>query len=270
MDPNYYAYRKYLYWGGDQGNNEDTSDESNNPDNRNSNSNSNLYPTPPKWDYIILNDNTRSPAQTSTRRDALSILEQQYLLWFQKTGATPILMFTYAYDTPYRDMQGVLDIPTFTSLTYEGYRQYAELLAKRLPETQQPKIAPVGLAFLTVWEEAYDFWNSTLFHVDRIHASPHGTFLQGCVVYCTLYGKLPRARTAIGHLQTLWDEARRMQPSRHRTLPLPTQEEATYLYHVAERVCLLGHVPKSFVYYENGESTDYVPADDAYKNDDFY
>ena len=29
-------------------------------------------------------------------------------------------------------MEGMLDIPTFTSLTYEGYRQYAELLSQRL------------------------------------------------------------------------------------------------------------------------------------------
>jgi hypothetical protein len=263
MDPNYYIYRNYLYWGGVYSPYED--DDSSKQFDRHY-----LYPTAPQWDYIILNDNTRSPAQTHSRQDSLNILEQQYLLWFQETGSIPILMFTYAYDTPYRDMSGMIDIPTFTSLTYEGYRQYAELLEKRLPETQKPRIAPVGWAFLTVWEESYEFWNSKLFHVDRIHASPHGSFLQGCVVYCTLFGKLPPRKTALDNLESLWNDARRMGPVKHRRLPLPTRQEATYLYHVAERVCLLGHVPKSFVFYENGESTSYIATDDTYKRDDFY
>jgi len=265
MDPNYYRYRNSLYWQDGLREEDDNDVDDNNYENYWT-----WKPKPPKWDYIILNDNTRNPAQTSYRSDALSILEQKYIAWFQETGATPVLMFTYAYDTPYRDMSGLLDIPTFTSLTYEGYRQFAELLSQRLPENQQPKIAPVGLAFLTVWEESFDFWNSTLFHVDRIHPSPHGTFLQGCVVYCTLYGLLPPKTTAIGKLETLFDGARRMQPSRHRRLPLPTREEASYLYHVAERVCLQNHVPKSFVHYENGESTDYTSQDDTYKNDNIY
>jgi len=274
MDPNYYQYKQYLFWGGEKqnrvndpyyGNDDYYSYYSNGDEDRH-----NLYPTAPKWHYVIINDNTRSAAQAHSRKDALSILENQYLLWFQETGSVPILMMTYAYDTPYRDMTGMIDIPTFTSLTYEGYRQYAELLSQRLPENQQPRIAPVGLAFLTVWEEAYDFWNTKLFHVDRIHASPHGTYLQGCVVYCTIYGKLPPRKTAILKLESLWNDARRMGPVKHRRLPLPTREEALYLYHIAERVCLHNHVPKAFIYYENGESTNYIPEDDTYKNNDFY
>ncbi|CAB9528919.1 expressed unknown protein [Seminavis robusta] len=280
MDPNYYAYRNYLYWGGDSNNQDDENFQNNGQGDDNAQDDldrHNLYPTAPQWDYIILNDNTRSPANYYHRQDTLSILEQQYLLWFQETKSIPILMFTYAYDTPYRDMDGFrddqdgdIDIPTFTSLTYEGYRQYAALLSQRLPEEQQPRIAPVGLAFLTVWEESYEFWKAKLFHVDRIHASPHGTYLQGCVVYCTIYGKLPSRKTALDDMESLWNDARRMAPVRHRRLPLPTREEATYLYHVAERVCLQGHIPRSFVFYENGESTTYIPSDDAFANDDIY
>ena len=127
MDPNYYAYRNYLYLGG--------SNAFNGDDNY---GRQGVHPAEPQWDYIIMNDNTRSPAQSNSRQDALTILEQKYLLYFQETGSTPVLMFTYAYDTPYRDMEGMLDIPTFTSLTYEGYRQYAELLAQRLLLSNNP------------------------------------------------------------------------------------------------------------------------------------
>ena len=277
MDPNYYQYRKYMYlqrkqhyYGGNDDDDDDDDGGYGNMDHYYNKEYDGRIPTPPHWDYIIINDNTRTPAQYQGRRDSLSILEQQYLLWFMETGATPVLMFTYAYDTPYRDMQGMLDIPTFTSLTYEGYRQYAQLLAQRLPENQQPRIAMVGLAFLTIWEEQYDFWYERLFHVDRIHASPHGTFLQGCVVYCTLYGRLPPKSTAIDKLSTLWNNARRMAPVRHRRAKFPTKEEALYLYHIAERVCLQGHVPKSFTFYEHEEATDYIPTDDIYKDADLY
>ena len=45
-------------------------------------------------------------------------------------------------------MTGLTDIPIFMSLTYEGYREYAEAVGQYLPEEQQPKLAPVGLAFL--------------------------------------------------------------------------------------------------------------------------
>lgn len=256
MDPNYYKYRKYTYLK-QEGDNVTYSYNG-------------RIPTAPKWDYIVLNDNTRSPAQRQERMDSLSTLEQKYLLWFQQTGAVPILMFTYAYDTPYRDMQGMLNIPTFTSLTYEGYRQYASLLEQRLPEKQRPRIALVGLAFLTVWEDNFDFWNNSMFHVDRIHSSPHGTYLQGCVVYCTMYGKMPSVDIAIGKLESLWNNARRMAPVRHRRAKFPTRAEAKYLYDVAERVCLHGYVPKSLVYYKHGEATDYIPTDDIYKNDDLF
>jgi len=45
-------------------------------------------------------------------------------------------------------MTGLTDIPIFMSLTYEGYREYAEAVGQYLPEEQQPKLASVGLAFL--------------------------------------------------------------------------------------------------------------------------
>ena len=116
-----------------------------------------------------MNDNTRAPARESTREESLEVLEQVYVPWLQEMGSTPILLFTYAYWTPYRDMQGLGTIPEFTSLTYEGYKQYANLLEETLPASQKPRIAPVGLAFLIVWEENHDLW-LRLFHVDLIHA----------------------------------------------------------------------------------------------------
>jgi hypothetical protein len=166
-------------------------------------------------------------------------------------------------------MGGLEDVPTFTALTYLGYKQYAELLRQYLPESQEPRIAPVGLAFLLVWEENYSLWRR-LFHVDRIHASPIGTFLEGCVVHHTLFGVMPHWNVAVRKDPSyLWTHARRFQPSEHARNPFPTQEEAAYLFNVAERVGR-GVIPRSLTLLENGEASTYVPQDDVYRVDDLF
>jgi hypothetical protein len=215
---------------------------------------------PPRWDYIVINDNTRSPARNNTRQASLQELESYYVPWLKQSGATPVFLLTHAYWTDWRDMTGLEDVPTFTSLTYMGYRQYAELLEKYLPTSQKPRIAPVGIAFLLVWEENYNMWER-MFHVDEVHASPLGSFLQGCVVYHTLYGRMPNQNVAIrDDMSSLWLHARRMQPDTHRSNPFPTRQEASYLYNVADRV-MRGHWPKSLTVYQNGEASTYEEED---------
>jgi len=222
------------------------------------------------WDFIVMNDNTRAPARRSTRTASLQVLESTYVDWFLETGATPVFICTYGYWTPYRDMGGFDDVANFTSLTYQGYREYAELLESYLPQSQKPRLALVGHAFLLVYEENYDLWQR-LFHVDKIHASPLGTYLQGLVVYYSLYGKMPLADIAIDTTPSnMWQEARRFQPGKHRRSTFPTIEEAGYLYDVATRVMRYGVVPRSLILYEDGVAADFQPSDDLYRVDDLF
>lgn len=225
---------------------------------------------PPSFDFIFMNDNTRAPARNETRQLSLQTLEESYIPWILETGATPVFLFTHAYWTPYRDMGGLSDIPTFTALTYEGYKEYLDLLRQSLPESQEPRLAPVGLAFLLVWEENYALW-LRLFSADQVHASPLGTYLQGCVVHHTLFGVLPKWSVAVHKDPSrLWSEARRLQPVEHGRNPFPTQEEAAYLYHVAERITVYGVIPKSFPRVEQGDASHYEPNDDTYRADDIF
>jgi hypothetical protein len=69
----------------------------------------------PKWDYILLNDNSRSPCCTDPRKEGIKILVDIYVPWFIETGAIPIFMVTHAYWSSSRDMSGLIDIPTFMS-----------------------------------------------------------------------------------------------------------------------------------------------------------
>lgn len=219
------------------------------------------------WDYVVINDNTLNPARRATRQKALRTLEQYYVPWLLETKSTPVFLWTYAYslenrscesrihsiDAP-RDMTGLEDIAKFTSLTGVGYRAYVDLLKQYLPSTMAPRIAPVGLAYLVVHEENYELWK-TLFHCDGLHASPSGSFLQGCIMYYTLFHQLPNKEWMLRehNMGSLWRRARMMQHAWEPPNPFPDVDTAKYLYHVAERVMIDGHVPKSYINYQNGE-----------------
>jgi hypothetical protein len=133
-----------------------------------------------------------------------------------------------------------------------------DLLNLYLPESQRPRIAPVGLAYLTVYEENYELWK-TLFHSDHLHASPSGTFLQGCIIYYTVFGEMPDRNWIIRpdeDIPALWRRARMMQHAWEPPNPFPTRETTEYLYSIAERIMKEGYIPKSFINYQNGEAAD--------------
>jgi hypothetical protein len=210
------------------------------------------------WDYVLINDNTKNPARGKTRQHSLAFLETFYVPWLQQTQATPVFLWTHAYPGPTDpnstlDLTGLHDIANFTSLTGVGYRAYADMLHLSLPASQQPRIAPVGLAFLLVHEEDPDLW-AHLFHSDGIHASPSGTFLQGCIIHHTVFGELPPYEFVVRqNMASLWKTARMMQHSWDPPNPFPTTEIAQRLYDFAQRI-VDGEIPKTYIDYQDGET----------------
>jgi hypothetical protein len=217
------------------------------------------YPhhTPAQWDFVMINDNTRNPSRANSRAASLTTLETTYVPWFLEIGARPVFLWTQAYSiesTPDRNMMGLEDVANFTSLTGAGLRAYVDMISKHLPVSQKPLIAPVGLGFLTIYEENRTMWD-LLFHCDRVHASPYGSFLQGCIVHYTLTGNMPDKDLVLRHdMSTLWWRARMMQHAWEPANPFPTRDEAIYLYDVAERVAKKGYLPESYIDYQNGET----------------
>jgi len=146
------------------------------------------------WNFVVMNDQTCDPARPETRAESIHVLKSFHVPWFQESGAIPVFLWTHAhmarngYDLP--SGYGFRSIPHFTSLVQDGYQAYADVFRQALPAAQAPRIAPVGLAFLLVYEENRALWKE-LFHSDHIHASPAGTFLQGCILHHTLFGTLP-------------------------------------------------------------------------------
>jgi hypothetical protein len=209
----------------------------------------------PHWDFVFMSDLTRNPCRYETRQQGLQILRDTYVPWFHQTGAIPVLMDTHAYWSTTFNVTDLKDIPTFTSLIFEGVNEYALLLEHGLPTHQKPRIAMVGIAYLTIWEEDYSFWQK-LFHSDHLHPSPLGSFLQGCILYYALFGTMPDPDVVIrDDMSKLWSRARLMEPAFDPPNPFPTKSEAKYLYQIADRVMGQGHRPHSFIVYQHGEAS---------------
>jgi hypothetical protein len=208
----------------------------------------------PRWDFVVLNDNSRSPSRRIERQKSLKALRNVYVPWFQETGAIPVILDTHAYSDPTGRTISI-NVPTFTSITYEGCVEYAALVESFLPPSQKPRIAPVGIVFLTVWEEDHALWER-LFRSDRIHNSPLGTFLQGCVLHYTLMGRMPSKDDVLrDDMSELWQNARMMQPSGQPTSPFPSKVDAEHVYNIAERVLKNKHLPKALFIREDEDTT---------------
>lgn len=178
-----------------------------------------------KWNFAVMNDYTQAPARPETRLETAQVLDQKYGPLLQSTVV--ILLQTAAYRKPnVNGSEGLGDAAEFTGRVKEGCEYYAEILQKH---TKDVRVAPVGDAFLWVHDNKFKLWEQ-LFYVDDFHPSPHGTWLEACVLYCTMLGKAPPLFDA-----SWFDKARYMQPS--NSMGPPSSQDAEELRKAACSVC---------------------------------
>jgi len=199
------------------------------------------------WDIVIMNDHTQSLARLSSRQEAIQTVLSEYVPFIRKCGAIPVLLMTAAYRR--EGIIGTKDLGTFEDFSGrvdEGYREMAEALAGVLPISQTPKVAPVGIAYQMARIENKGIWER-LYHDDDFHPSPHGTFLQACVLHFTIFGCLPDESIILHMLEQdekgslnggLWEHARMMQPENDRVQPKPNTKEAIFLLNIARKTCI--------------------------------
>jgi len=203
-----------------------------------------------QWDYVVLVDQSKRMSFQEYREEALWALEYNYANMFKETGATPIILDTHAFWSENTNMTGLNDVSTFASLIYEGARQYQEKLAGFLPKSQAPKIAPVGLAFLAVYEDDQEMWNK-LTAYDDIHASVYGSFLSACVLHATITGKAP-AKTTTDDVESLFEHSRLLKGAANG---YPDPVDAMYLWKIAQKVAVKHKMPETLEIFEyDGET----------------
>lgn len=183
------------------------------------------------WDFVVLNDHTQSPARDTTRFASLQVLRDRYLPLLQKSpGVVVTLLQTPAYKFKnLRHTEDLGDFDSFTDRLASGYARYQQVLQR---EGMDCRVAPVGEAFRWLHHHHKDLWGKLYDQRDDFHPSPHGTWLEACVLYCTITQQAPPTYNA-----SWWNACRRMQPPHQQAMPLPNALEAEELRQVACRVC---------------------------------
>lgn len=176
-----------------------------------------------KWDFVVMNDYTQAPARAENRESSIEVLQESYGPLLQST--TPVFLQTAAYRKEGANgSEDLGNVHEFTASVKEGYNLYAASLKKFCPDA---KVAPVGDAFLHVHDKlSKELWNK-LFYVDDFHPSPHGTWLEACVLYSTMTGEAPPVYSP------QWFESARYMQQKDHTCPLPSAEDAETLRQAA-------------------------------------
>jgi hypothetical protein len=178
-----------------------------------------------KWDYVVINDHTQAPVRQENKTDSIQTFKEHYIPLIGD-DTTVILLMTAAYKAPVNNSTDLGGFDHFTELLVKGYAEYATLF-------QAVKIAPLGLAFQYIKHHPGAVEWGKLYAPDDFHPSPHGTYLEACILYCTITGERPPE-----YNQLWWKTARYMQPPAVQPpMPLPTEQEAEFLREVASKLC---------------------------------
>ena len=211
---------------------------------------------PQYFDYVVLNDQTARMTDAEAREDSVEALKYAYAPMIKDSRAKPLLVDTHAYlieeygsnatGYGYDEAEG---IPYMQALIYAGVEEYLLALKSNLPSYQAPRVVPVGMTYLVVWEEDNNLWKRLFLNETMPYASPLGSYLFANVLYATAYGHMPRRPTSIDQIKEFFRSARYLPelPSGWADMGIfPNVTESDYLRLVARRVVLNGYIPPSF------------------------
>eukprot|EP00536_Pseudo-nitzschia_multiseries_P015286 jgi/Psemu1/291927/fgenesh1_pg.853_\ len=213
------------------------------------------------WDFVVITDQSKAMASDASRKEALMAFNYTFGPILKENHISPIIVQPHAYTSSGASSAALADLTSFTALIMEGAEIYRKYLNKRIGLFNHAHVAPVGNAYLAVYEESpTDLWPK-LFLDDGVHPSAYGTFLYGCVIYATMTGYMPKYnRVVIDDMENseLFANARRLQAS-YSTSGFPTKDEAAVLYKIAKKVAIRGKKPSSLKGYKIEEdAADYL------------
>lgn len=222
------------------------------------------------WDFVVIVDQSESMAIDENREQALTAFNYTYGPLLKKKNISPIIVQPHAYFVNAMNSTDVTELATYTALIMEGAQIYKKYLNRRTGWFSHAHIAPVGNAFMSVFEESqYDIYPK-LFMDDGIHPSAYGTFLYGTVIYATMTGYMPKYnRVVVDDMENseMFATARRLQAS-SSAAGFPTKEEADILFKIAKKVAIRGYKPQALRRFKvEAGASDFLAEDEDYNND---
>lgn len=198
-----------------------------------------------QWNFVILNDHTQAPCRQSTKHATKKILEERYAALLEASGACPIFLQTAAYrEKGLKKSDDLGDFEEFSDRLQVGYREYAQFIRTQSSSSTALlpcRVAPVGEAVRWLYRHDPALWQK-VYAPDGFHFSPLGTWLEACVLYCTLIHEFPPDLDP-----AWWNKCRRAvrsnkvvvleQKDDDDALVYPSEDEASELRRVACLVC---------------------------------
>lgn len=176
------------------------------------------------WTTVVINDHTQSPAREVSKEKAKKVLTEKYRPLLHNTTQV-VFLHTPAYRFPrIRDSDDLGDFDEFTDRVAQGYQEYKQLFPNSM-------IAPVGEAYRLIKRQDERLWEA-LYSWDDFHPSPTGTWLEACVIYCTILRMPPPIYNPLW-----WEKCRYMQPPDQDPLPRPTVDDAETVRRIACYIC---------------------------------
>ena len=175
------------------------------------------------FDYVVINDHTQGPARLESRETSKQALREVYAPLLRDTKTIFIQTMAYRYPNM-RGTEDLGDFEEYSNRLKEGVKEY-------IPCVSNGMVAPVGEAVRYLYQRNPSLWEKLYSH-DHFHPSPHGTWLQACVIVCCITNRAPPTYNPLW-----WDHCRRMQPPDEKPLPLPSDTEASTLREVACMIC---------------------------------
>jgi lysophospholipase L1-like esterase len=150
-----------------------------------------------KVDYVVMNDQSQGPARQSSRDATIRTIQNYYAPLFNSNdngnvNSQPpiaIIIQTPAYrEEGIQDSDDLGSFDEFTNALAEGVRQYRRAFSSLL--SRGARIAPVGEAFRSIRYNDPTMYQK-LYLEDGFHLSPHGTWLQSCILFITMFQQRP-------------------------------------------------------------------------------
>jgi hypothetical protein len=145
-----------------------------------------------KWDFVILQEHSNTPAQPETKVDKISLPFAKQLadsIRVNNDCTQLILYMTWGYKNGNSQWQEIGTYELMQERLYQSYLRYADIL--------NAHVAPVG----AVWRQVRkNYPGLNLYDKDNQHPSKLGSYLAASTFYATIFGESPYGASFTGEI----------------------------------------------------------------------